>query len=270
MLVTVGPDRRPPSRRVEQGLADGEEARPPLGGRRIEDKSRPVVSVAVARSAKLHIHRRRDHVEHAVRPVPHFGREECPPSTVSSNGRVASNCTATPCGANTRHPSPAQMAPKPSPPSGQGADMNARSGESSLNASPQVIREAPNAAGRTQIPDRFAGAPRVAIAVDGAVAVTNCRPGIEEEVNIRDSPTRASAASRPPTTGSPGRVRNRRNGCTDSSEYAAPASNSSFGDATDGIPTCRGVENRMLPQRSALAASVRCVPARQGTEPGSL
>jgi len=67
----------------------------------------------------------------------------------------------------------------------EGAHMNARSGESSLNASPQVIREAPNAAGRTQIPDRFAGAPRVAIAVDGAVAVTNCRPGIEEEVNIR-------------------------------------------------------------------------------------
>ena len=58
-------DGRPPPRRLEQGFTDREEPRPPFGGRAIEDQSPSVVSIPVAGRAELHVHRRRDHVEHA-------------------------------------------------------------------------------------------------------------------------------------------------------------------------------------------------------------
>ena len=58
-------DGRPPLRRLEQGFTDREEPRPPFGGRAIEDQGTSVVSIPVAGRSKLHVDRRRDHVEHA-------------------------------------------------------------------------------------------------------------------------------------------------------------------------------------------------------------
>ena len=47
----------------------------PVGGRRIEDKSLPVVSVSLARTAKGHVHRGRHHVEHSVQQRPGVHRQ---------------------------------------------------------------------------------------------------------------------------------------------------------------------------------------------------
>src|ERR1700691_4319636 len=57
---------RPPFGRVVQGLANREETRPAIDGWGIENESRAVVPVAIARSTELHIHRRCHDVEHAV------------------------------------------------------------------------------------------------------------------------------------------------------------------------------------------------------------
>ena len=70
MLVTVGPTvgHHSGASNSASPMARRPDHRSVVGG--IEDESRPVVSVPLARSAKLHVHRRRDHVEHAVQQCP--------------------------------------------------------------------------------------------------------------------------------------------------------------------------------------------------------
>src|ERR1700678_2379407 len=67
--------RRPPSGRVVEGFANREEARPALDRRGVENESRAVVPVAIARSTDLHIYGRSDDVEHTVQPVPETRRQ---------------------------------------------------------------------------------------------------------------------------------------------------------------------------------------------------
>src|ERR1700677_1706594 len=86
-------NRRPPSGRVVQGLANREEARPALHGRGIEKESRAVVPVAIARSTELHIHGRGDDIEHAVQLVPETRRQgtACPARLGGGHDRQLGN-----------------------------------------------------------------------------------------------------------------------------------------------------------------------------------